>query len=54
MTDYQKLYTMLFNAMTDAVDAMERLQFMRAREILIAVQRQTEEEYMEMTDEAEK
>jgi len=46
MQDYQKLYTLLFNACTDAVEAMDRLDFGTAKALLIAVQQQAEERYI--------
>lgn len=50
MTDYQKLYTTLFNAITDAVEELERANFGLAADRLRAAQQQTEEAYMEMDD----
>ena len=47
MTDYQKLYTLLFNAITDAVDQIKRQNYGTAKELLIRVQQQAEEIYME-------
>ena len=46
MQDYQKLYTLLFNACTDAVEAMDRLDFGTAKALLIAAQQQAEEQYI--------
>ena len=34
MVNYQKLYTMLFNAATDALEALEELNVGRAKDIL--------------------
>ena len=51
MIDYQKLYTLLFNAYTDVVDAIDRMDFGTARERLICVQQQAEELYMETEEE---
>lgn len=45
MTD-EELYHILFNAITDAVEAMKRMDFGKAREILIAAQQKTEEAYI--------
>jgi len=47
MPDYQKLYTLLFHAVTDALEDMERMDFGRARERLIAAQQEAEEKYMD-------
>ena len=47
MPDHQKLYTLLFNAVTDALEDMERMDFGRARERLIRAQQEAEEKYME-------
>ena len=44
--DYQKLYTMLFNAYSDAIAQMDRQNYELAREILVKAQQQTEEAYM--------
>ena len=46
MQDYQKLYALLFNACTDAVEAMERMDFGTAIDLLIAAQQQAEEQYI--------
>ena len=46
MPDYQKLYTLLFNAVTDALEEMEKLNFGRAKELLIAAQQAAEEAYI--------
>ena len=43
MTDYQPLYTLLFNAATDAVQALDELDPDRAKEILIRAQQVAEE-----------
>ena len=47
MPDYRKLYTLLFNAMTDAVEELEVLNIGAAKERLISAQRQAEEQYLE-------
>ena len=46
MPDYQKLYALLFNAVTDALDEMDRLNFGRAKELLMAAQQAAEEAYI--------
>ena len=47
MPDYQKLYTLLFNAVTDAVEELETLNVGRAKVRLVAAQQQAEEQYIE-------
>ena len=47
MPDYQSLYTLLFNAVTDAVEAMEQLNFGQAKDILVRAQQQAEEQYID-------
>ena len=47
MPDYQKLYTLLFSAVTDALEDMARMNFGRARARLKAAQQAAEEKYME-------
>ncbi len=44
--NYEKLYHLLFNAITDALEQMEKQNFGTAKEILIAAQQQAEEIYM--------
>lgn len=46
MPDYEKLYHMLFNAMTDAVECLERKETKAARLLLIRAQQQAEELYL--------
>ena len=46
MTDYQKMYTTLFNAVTDALEKMEVQNYDDAKELLISAQQQTEEIYI--------
>lgn len=45
MPDYQKMYCVLFNAITDALEEMER-NVDTAKERLISAQQQTEELYI--------
>ena len=45
--DYRKLYTLLFNAVTDAVEELEALNIGAAKERLISAQQQAEEQYIE-------
>lgn len=47
MPDYQKMYAILFNAMTDAIENMEDANYGTAKEILIQAQQKTEELYIE-------
>ena len=47
MPDYQKMYTTLFNAVTDALDELERSRCDAARFLLIRAQQETEELYIE-------
>ena len=46
MPDYQKLYTTLFNAITDALEQMDALEIAKAKRILIEAQQMTEEQYI--------
>lgn len=50
MTDYQKEYHIVFNAVTDALRAMEALNFGTAQEILRRAQMEAEEVYLTRTD----
>ena len=47
MADYQKLYAKLFNAATDALDALEELNVGRVKDILRQAQIDAEETYLE-------
>ena len=47
MPDYQKLYTTLFNAITDALEQIDELEIKNAKNILITAQQQSEELYIE-------
>jgi hypothetical protein len=47
MTDYQKLYTGMFNAATDAIEQLSAANYGLAKDILIAAQQAAEELYME-------
>ena len=46
MTDYQKMYTLLFNAITDALMQMEKQNYGSAKEILVSAQQRAEELYL--------
>lgn len=50
MPDYQKMYTTLFNAMTDAIENIEKLNYGTAKELLIQAQQKTEELYIDAED----
>jgi len=45
--EYQKAYYLLFNAITDALAAMEQQNFGQARQLLISAQQQAEEIFLE-------
>ena len=47
MPDYQKLYTLLFNAITDALTDLDAQNFGAAKDRLIQAQQQAEERYLE-------
>ena len=44
MADYQKMYTTMFNAATDALNALDRLDIGRAKELLMQAQLRAEGE----------
>ena len=46
MEDYQKMYTTMFNAATDALNALDRLDIGRAKELLMQAQLKAEGEYL--------
>lgn len=48
--DYQRLYTLLFNSITDAIEALQAQNFGAAQEILVKAQQQAEDIYLEETD----
>lgn len=50
MHSYQKMYTTLFNAMTDAIECLKRQNFDAAIEILIRAQQNAEELYISADD----
>jgi len=49
--NYQKLYTLLFNAFTDAIEELERCNYGSAREILICAQQNAEMCYLDDEEE---
>ena len=51
--DYQKLYSLLFNAMTDAVEALRKCNYGVAADLLIAAQQKAEDLYIGGEDDPE-
>jgi hypothetical protein len=51
MPDYEKLYKILFNVLTDAIECAENGDFVRAKEILIGAQQAAEDVYIEAEEE---
>ena len=45
--NYQKMYNLLFNAITDALEQMEKQNLGSAKDLLTTAQQKTEEIYME-------
>ena len=45
--DYQRLYAMLFNSITDAIELIEELDVKAARDLLIKKKKKAEDEYIE-------
>ncbi len=50
MDSLPKYYTVLYNAVTDALAEMDNLNFGRAIEILVTGQQSAEEIYLDMTE----
>ena len=46
MANYEKMYSTLFNAITDALEQIEQQNFGSAKDLLIAAQQQSEEIYI--------
>ena len=46
MPDYEKMYHLLFNAITDALEQMEKQNYGTTKETLIAAQQKAEELYI--------
>ena len=46
MPDYRKLYSILFNSITDALELLEQGDLETAKEILITAQQKAEDEYI--------
>ena len=45
--NYEKMYNLLFNAITDALEQMEKQNLGSAKDLLTTAQQKTEEIYME-------
>ena len=50
MEDYAKLYHLLFNAITDALEQMNAQNFGSAKEALVSAQQKAEEIFITATD----
>lgn len=50
MIDYQRLYKLLFNAVTDAIRCIESGEYGQARDILVSAQQSTEDIYISQAD----
>lgn len=50
MADDQKLYTALFRAATEALEALEKQNFGAAKELLLSAQLMTEGIYLQSTE----
>ncbi len=50
MVDYKKIYHLLFNTMTDALEKIDDQNYGDARDILIAAQQKAEEIYINSED----
>ena len=50
MTDYKAMYLLLFNAVTDALEKMDRQNYGEASALLIAAQRQEQESALAESD----
>ena len=46
MANYEKMYSTLFNAITDALEQIEQQNFGSVKDLLIAAQQQAEEIYI--------
>ena len=46
MEDYEKLYFILFNAITDALEKLGNQNYGDAKKLLVAAQQETEERYI--------
>lgn len=45
--DYESLYHLLFNRITDALSALEQQNFGSAKELLISAQQEAEQQYID-------
>ena len=50
MANYDKMYSTLFNAITDALEQIEQQNFGSAKDLLIAAQQKAEEIYINSED----
>ena len=50
MVDYKELYSILFNAITDAIEQLGNENYGTAKELLIAAQQKTEDLYINAED----
>jgi len=46
MMEYQKLYSLLFNTCTDALESINAQNFGQARDLLVKAQQECEERYI--------
>ena len=53
MENFKKYYTRLFNGITDAIEALQEQNYIKAQDILIRAQRDAETMYLEDTDDEE-
>lgn len=53
MNDFPKYYTRLFNGITDALEALQEQNYIKAQDILIRAQQDAEEMYLEDGDNEE-
>ena len=53
MENFPKYYTRLFNGITDAIEALQAQNYVKAQDILIRAQQDAEEMYLEDTDDEE-
>ncbi len=51
MQDYKTLYIHLFGAVSDALDELEKINFGNAKDILVCAQQESEESYLQMSEE---
>ena len=50
MDEYKKPYLILWNGVTDAIEALEKQNYGYAKEILIKVQQEAEETYIDFNN----